>query len=126
MNQHQELTHSRIAMLTWIPRVFSGLILLTVGGFMLAYFVGGEESSSRTLVLADYLGLTALVASLVGLAVAWKRERLGAAITLVSVGVGIACNWHVITFPLVLIPIAAILFLLCALLKANASIPRKA
>jgi hypothetical protein len=84
---------------------------------MLAYFAGGEETPSRALTQADYAILGAI--SLVGLAAAWKWERLGASVALAAVGVGALFNWHFITFPLVLIPLSALLFLLCAWLKKN-------
>jgi hypothetical protein len=119
-------TPNRIAALTYLPRVLSGLVLLTMGGFMLAYFIGGEETSSRALTLADHAGLAALLTSLVGLAAAWKWERLGATIALAAVAVGAALNWGVVMFPLVVIPIVAVLFLLCAWLKNNTLGLRKA
>jgi hypothetical protein len=126
MNPSIGSTPNRTALLTYIPRVLSGLVLLAVGGFMAAYFVGGEETSSRALTPADHTILAALVTSLVGLAAAWKWERLGATITLAAVAVGTAFNWHFITSPLLVIPIAALLFLLCAWLKNIAASPSQA
>ena len=121
MSNSTESMANRTAALTYLPRIISALVLLAIGGFMLAYFVGGQESSPRAFTLADYTGLSALVISLVGLLAAWKWERLGAIVTLVAVAVGTALNWHIVKSPLVVIPIAALLFLLCAWLKNNAA-----
>jgi hypothetical protein len=88
---------------------------------MLAYFIGGQETSSRALTLADYVSLAGLATSLIGLAAAWKWERLGAAITLAAVAVGAAFNLALIMSPLVVIPIVAVLFYLCDWLKNNAA-----
>ena len=110
--------HSSVA--TVAAKFLSGLVLMFIGGFMIAYFVGGEESSNpESATAADLLGLAALIASLVGLALAWKWPRLGSSVTLVAVIVGTVINWRVLMFPLCLIPIAAILFLAATRLKAR-------
>ena len=108
MNQSNTWSPSRWNTITWLPRVFSGMVVLSIGGFMLAYFLGGEEVAARPLAQSDMIGLGALITSLIGLAAAWKWECFGAILTLASVAVGFAYNWQVITFPLVLIPIAAV------------------
>ena len=101
--------------LHWVARILSGVVLISMGGFMLVYFAGGGEAdSSHVLTLTDYLGLVALVVSLSGLAFAWKWERLGALLSLGAVALGASLNPFVLSFPLVLIPISGSLFLLDA------------
>jgi hypothetical protein len=95
----------------WGARILSGLILLIWGFFLVAHAVGTAGSPSRPLVWNDYAILATLVVSLVGLALAWKWELPGAAITLVAIGACAALNWRVLLFPGTLILVAAVLFL---------------
>jgi hypothetical protein len=92
--------------------VLSGLILLFWGSFLIAHLVGDEGRAPRALTWNDYLGLSALTAALAGLALAWKWERAGAAVTLAAVAVCAAFNWRVLLFPGTLIPATAVLYLL--------------
>ena len=96
----------------WGARALSVLILLFWGFFLIAHLVGGEGGATRPLTRDDYLALSALIASLAGLALAWKWERAGAATTLAAVAVCAAVNWKVLLFPGALIPAAAALHLL--------------
>jgi hypothetical protein len=103
----------------WSARVLSVLILLFWTFFLLASFIGNSGRASHPLNLADYLVLGTLLVSLVVLALAWKWELTGAAITLVAVATCAALNWKVLIFPGTLIPIVAILFLLSAWLHRS-------
>ena len=96
----------------WGARALSVLILLFWGFFLIAHLFGDEGGPSRPLVWGDYLALSALTASLAGLALALKWERAGAAVTLAAVAVCAAVNWKVLLFPGALIPFAAALHLL--------------
>ncbi len=96
----------------WGARSLSVLIILFWGYFILGHLLGDAGSPSRPLTTADYLGITALVVSLVGLAVAWKWELAGSLLTFGAVLIGALVNWRVLIFPGTLIPITALLFLL--------------
>ena len=96
----------------WGARALSVLILMFWGLFLIAHLFGDEGRPTRPLARDDYLVLSALIASLAGLALAWKRERAGAAVTLAAVAVCAAANWRVLVFPGALIPVAAALHLL--------------
>lgn len=96
----------------WGARLLSALILMGWGFFAVAHLVGDAGSPSRPLIINDYLGLAMMFFSMVGLAMAWKWEFWGAALTLAMVLFGALINWRVVFFPLTLVPIAAILFLL--------------
>ena len=97
--------------LRWGARVVSAVILGFFGFFFFAHLVGDAGAPSRALVWQDYASLTLLVASVLGLGVAMKWERLGASITLLCVVAGALLNWRVLMFPATLIPIAAVLYL---------------
>jgi hypothetical protein len=101
----------------WSARILSALILLFWGFFIVASIVGDEARSSRPLVTGDYILLLTMVISLAGLCVAWKWELVGATITLVATLIAAVVNWRVLAFPPALIPLAAILFLLCWWMK---------
>src|SRR5262245_53664778 len=85
-------------------RILSALILSFWGFFIVAHLVGEEGRSSRPLVMSDYISLTAMVVSLAGLGVAWKWERIGAAMTLGAVLIGAIVNWRSLV-PGALIPL---------------------
>jgi hypothetical protein len=103
---------SSATLVRWGARALSGLLLLFWGFFLIAHLFGEEGHATRPLVWNDYLVLSALLASLAGLALAWKWERAGAAVTLAAVAVCAAVNWKVLIFPGALIPVAAVLHLL--------------
>jgi len=97
--------------LRWGARILSALILLFWGWFLVAHLIGDAGRPSRPLAIHDYVGLTALVVSLVGLAVAWKWELAGGTLTLAAVLVGAFVNWQSLAFPGTLISVAAVTFL---------------
>ncbi|MDX2033136.1 MAG: hypothetical protein SF339_20840 [Blastocatellia bacterium] len=96
----------------WIARILSAMILLVWGFFIVAHLVGDEGRSSRPLVATDYVSLTTMGLSLVGLGMAWKWELRGAILTLVAVLIGAIANSRSLAFPITLIPLTAGLFLL--------------
>lgn len=100
------------AAIRWCARGLGVLILLFWGFFLIAHLAGAEGRASRPLTRGDHLVLSALLVSLAGLALAWKRERAGAAVTLAAVAACAAFNWKVLLFPCALIPAAAALHLL--------------
>ena len=97
----------------WGARILSVAILLFWGWFLIAHLFGEEGHPSRPLVWQDSAILTTVVVSLVGLAVAWKWELQGGALTLAAVSTCAVLNWGVLTFPGTLIPVAAVMFLTC-------------
>jgi hypothetical protein len=97
----------------WGARILSVAILLFWGWFLIAHLFSDEGLVARPGVWQDHVGLTALVVSLVGLAIAWKWELAGGVMTLVAVLTGAFINWQVLAFPPAIIPIAGLLFLLC-------------
>ena len=102
---------SFVTLVRWTARGFSGLIVLFFGFFLIAHLIGDQGRPSRPLVWNDYVILTTLVLALVGLLLSWKREFVGAAVTLIAIGICAAINWRVLV-PGALIPITAILFLI--------------
>ena len=104
-------------MLRWVARILGGVILVFAGVFLVAHLVGDAGSPSRSLTWKDYVIVASLVASLVGLVLAWKWEGCGAAIALVAIIVCAALNWRVLVFPGTLIPISALLFASTSLIR---------
>jgi hypothetical protein len=103
----------------WSARVLTCAILLFWLFFIAAHLLGEDGARSRALTVNDYTSLAAMVASLLGLALALKWDRFGAAVTLAAVAIGALVNWKVLLFPPVLIPIAAGLFLVKSLLPGR-------
>ncbi len=95
----------------WAARILSTLILVFWGFFIVAHLFGDEGDASRPLSASDYAGLIAMGAWLVGLAVAWKWEFRGGLTTLFAFGIAAAANSNVLSFPFVIVPITAGLFL---------------
>jgi hypothetical protein len=96
----------------WGARILSGVLLLCFGFFLVAHLLGDEGRASRPLTWEDYFGMASLLVSLAGLALAWRWELAGAALTLAAAALGAALNWKVLFFPMLLIPLTAVLFLL--------------
>jgi hypothetical protein len=97
----------------WGARILSAFILLFWGWFLLAHLFGEAGRPSRPLVTNDYVGLTAIVGSLVGVAIAWKWELAGGLLTLAAIFIGAFVNWRVLISPGILIAVDGLLFLLC-------------
>ena len=102
---------SSMALVRWVARILSGLIVLFFGFFLVAHLVGEQGQASRPLVWADYVMLATLVVSLVGLLLAWKWEFAGAAIALIAILACAVVNWRILISPGALIPISAVLYL---------------
>ena len=100
----------------WIARILSVMIILFWGVFIVGSFVSSirGEHSSGTLSMHDRIGLTLMFAWLLGLALAWKWELAGAALTLTAILIqAFFINWRVVAGFGILPPITALLFLLC-------------
>ncbi len=105
----------------WIARILAVLILGFWGFIIIAHLVGDAGAPSRDLNLQDYAGISAMVGSLLGLGLSFKWERIGAMVTLTAIAIGATLNWRVLLFPGILIPIAAVLFLLHSYLRNSES-----
>jgi hypothetical protein len=101
-----------MVLVRWSARVISSLIVLFFGFFLVAHLVGDQERASRPLVWSDYVILTTLIVSLVGLLLSWRWEFAGGAIALIAILVCATLNWRTLVSPGVLIPISAVLYLL--------------
>jgi hypothetical protein len=103
----------------WIARILSVLIILFWGFFIAAGLVGtilGDPSSQpwHTLPIRDRIGFTLMLAWLLGLALAWKWELAGAALTLAAILIeAFFINWKVVAGLGMLPPITAVLFVFC-------------
>ena len=105
-----------VTTIRWTARILSVLIILFWGFFIVAGFVGSirGEHSSGPLSLHDRIGLTLMFAWLLGLALAWKWELAGAALTLTAILIqAFFINWRVLEGLGILPPFTALLFLLC-------------
>lgn len=96
----------------WVARVLSVMILLFYGFFIVGHLFGDEGQPSRPLVFTDYLGLTALMVSLSGLAISWKWELVGGFISLSAALVLGLIDIHILSFPTTMIPITAAIFVI--------------
>lgn len=99
-------------LIRWAARGLSVLILAIWGYFLIASVFGTAARGSRPLVAGDYVLLGAVVTSLVGLSAAWKWEAAGACLTLAAFATCAAMNLRVLASPVLVIPIAACLFLM--------------
>lgn len=92
-------------------RILSVLILLFWGFFIIAHIFGDEGFAPVPLKASDYVGLITMAAWLLGLAVAWKKEFIGGLITLIAFAIAAVNDSNVLSFPILLVPITAVLFL---------------
>jgi hypothetical protein len=102
--------------LRWLARIFSSMIFLFWGFLIIGHLVGEQGQSSHPLTSQDYLILASLIVALVGLAIAWRWELVGASISILGLVVCAFFNWKVVLFPGTLIPLTAVLFLSSSLL----------
>jgi hypothetical protein len=105
--------------LLWGARLLTVSILGFWGFFLTAHLVGNEGVPSRPLNVTDYAGLGLLLTSLAGLGAALKWERIGGIVAIVAVALGAVLNWRVLMFPITLIPVTAILFLIHSALQTS-------
>ncbi len=119
---------SSVVLIRWSARILSGLIVLFFGFFLIAHLIEDQGRPTRPLAWGDYLILTTLVVSLLGLLLAWKWELAGAAVTLVAILVCAVVNWRILVSPGALIPISSVLYLvswrICHTSSFNPSISR--
>ncbi|MGO8929182.1 MAG: hypothetical protein ACLQU3_20135 [Limisphaerales bacterium] len=100
----------------WFARILSLLIILFWGIFIVGSFLdsirGGHPSGP--LSMHDRIGFTLMLAWLLGLALAWRWELAGAALTLAAVLIhAFFINPRVVEGLGMLPPITALLFVLC-------------
>jgi uncharacterized membrane protein (GlpM family) len=103
---------SSVVLIRWSARILSGLIVLFFGFFLVAHLIGDQGRPTRAVAWGDYVILATLVASLVGLLLAWKWEFAGAAVTLVAILVCAIVNWRILVSPGALILISSLLYLI--------------
>ncbi len=96
----------------WLARLLSVLILAAWGYFAVAHVLGDAGSPSRSLMLADYVSVAAMIVSVLGLALAWKWELAGSLLALAAIAVGAVINWRTLTSPVALVPLDAVLFVM--------------
>lgn len=113
---------SMVTLVRWTARTLTCLLVLFFGFFLVAHLIGDQGRPSRTLNSNDYVILTTLVISLLGLLLAWKRERIGALLALIAILICAVINWRVLVFPGTLIPITAMLYSLSSWLRRRAII----
>lgn len=111
MSQRQKVPTAAKTVL-WSARLLTIAILCFWGFFIVAHLIGDAGASTRPLKFHDYASLGFMVASLVGLGLALKRERLGSTVALIAVLIGAVFNRRILLFPAALIPMAAVLFLI--------------
>ena len=95
----------------WTARTISALVLIFWGFLIVGHLTGVANQGARPFVVTDYIILSSLSVSLLGLLIAWRYEFGGALLTLLSITVCALFNWRVLIFPGTLIPLAAISFL---------------
>jgi hypothetical protein len=104
-----------VTTIRWIARILSVLIILFWGIFIVGSLLdsirGGHPSGP--LSMHDRMGLTLMFVWLLGLALAWRWELAGAALTLAAFLIeAFFINWRVVAGFGILPPITALLFLI--------------
>lgn len=113
-----------LTVIRWTARVLSVLIIMTMLFFFIGEGVSGDTSpNARPLNSTDIIQLVLAGIELVGLALAWRWEARGGSITLVAFVCKGIVNPRTIGTPLLLIPFAAILFLLSWWMSRNSHTP---
>lgn len=106
--QHRTLTGIR-----WTARVFSLLIILFVGIFLIADLISGSSPDTRPLVAKDYIKLTLLIITLIALGLSWKWELAGGSSTIGLMIIQAFIEPKTLDSPLLIIPLAGLLFAVC-------------
>jgi hypothetical protein len=96
----------------WIARILSVLILLFWGYFIVAHIFGDAAQSSRSLTPNDVAQFAMMLLWLLGLAVAWRWELVGAVAALTGALIGALLNPNAVG--LIVVPgVPALMFLFC-------------
>jgi len=104
----------------WSARVLSILLLSFWGFFIVAHLVGDAGRATRPLNWIDYFLLTAMVAWLAGLVLAWKWELLGGLLSLVALSpilIRGMLEGPRLSLPFFVLAIASMLFVISAWLS---------
>ena len=112
MNVPSSLSRRGSKVIRWVARVLSALIILFWGFMIVADVVGGWNSQGPPLTMNDNLKLILMGIYLIGLVIAWKWEVAGATVVLVAFAGNAILGIDIFSFPLILVPITACLFLL--------------
>lgn len=96
-----------------MDRALSVFVLLFWGYFIVAHLVAGAGHLPVVGLNQDSLLFSMMLLWLVGLAVAWRWEFVGAAVTLTAVLIAALMNPRAVGGLNVLPPITALLFLFC-------------
>lgn len=114
MDGSQSSSHSRVKVVRWIARVLSGVLILTFSFFFLAEEVFRDSPRKEPLSVNAIEQLVLMAVVLISYGFAWKKELLGGSIALLGfIGIGII-NPRVLSVPIMyLVPLTAVLFLLC-------------
>ncbi len=96
----------------WTARTISALVLVFWGFMMVGHLTGDANQDARPFIMADYVILGSLSASLFGLLFAWRYEFAGAILSLLAIAACAFVNWRVLIFPGTLIPFTTALFLI--------------
>jgi len=79
---------------------------------IVADVVGDGNSRSLPLTMNDYILFILMAIWLIGLVIAWKWEVAGATAVLVAFAANAILSIDIFSFPMILVPITACLFLL--------------
>jgi hypothetical protein len=79
------------------------------GFFIVAHLVGDAGAPSRPLRFGDYLVVSTMGVSLLGLGLALRWEKLGAGLALTAAAISVLVSWKLLFFPPAFVP--ALLFL---------------
>jgi hypothetical protein len=96
----------------WIARILSALIILFWGYMIVGHLIGTEARPSRPLVASDTAQVAMMLLWLVGLAMAWRWELVGAVLALTGALIGALLNPNALGLGVVP-AVPALLFLFC-------------
>jgi hypothetical protein len=115
MNSAKTFTNRFFMVLRWTARIIGSLFALFLIFMLLAYIINPEGSDSGQSSIPGALVILIFGLWAVGVGVAWKWEGIGGLIILTGSILFFAINPHDIWPPMLLhiMPLLAILFLLC-------------
>jgi hypothetical protein len=109
---HRTAMNKTVITIRWIARILSVLIILFWGYMIAGHLIGTEAQASRPLVASDSAQVAMMLLWLVGLALAWRWELVGAVIALMGALIGALLNPK--AAGLGVVPaVPALLFLFC-------------